>query len=197
MRFSKEHEEEKHHYMGGVKYLSVILGLGFTVGCILVMLCREDLLQDISLLDEDSLYLVRDSLMEGRAYFFYLLPRRTFVFGLLAIMWWYGIGKVALKLTGFFMGVKAGIWLQACLEQYYLKGILLWIFLYIPYIFFYLAAVLCGLTLCENRGDRYERVRLLSEKPWYFIVLTALFGIGVYLESMVHPVWLKSFLKVF
>ncbi|MCD7750871.1 MAG: hypothetical protein LUI10_03910 [Lachnospiraceae bacterium] len=197
MRYSQEHEEERYDHTGMGKRFSVIMGFGFTAGCVLVMLCGKNLLKDISLLDEDSLYLVRDSLVEGRAYLFYLLPRRVIVPGVLVLLWWYGVGNTGLKLTVFLVGLKAGIWLQACLEQYHLKGILLWIFLYIPYIFPYLAAILCGFALCEISKDRYERKRLLLEKTWLFIVVAVLFGFGLYLESMVHPVWLKSFLKVF
>ncbi len=197
MRVSQEREEEKYKRKGRATLFGMIMGLGFTLGCILVMLCRQTILQDIALLDVDSLYLVRDSVIAGHAYFFYLLPRRGFVFLVLALLWWYGAGGIGLKLTAFLMGAEAGIWLQACLEQYYLKGILLWIFLYIPYVFFYIAAVWLGLTICEADTDRPKRRRLLKEKPWLFAAVAVLFLIGLYLESEVHPVWLKSFLKVF
>ncbi len=197
MRASESHEEGHFSRAGQMKCFRIIMGMGFVSGSILVMLCRRKLLQDISLLDVDSLYLVRDSLVEGRAYFFYLLPRRLFVFAALLLLWWYGVGSAGLKLLGFLMGMEAGIWLQACLEQYRLKGILLWVFLYVPYIFFYLGAILLGLMICEAQGDRYERVRRLREKPWLFLAATALFLLGLYLESAVHPQWLKSFLKMF
>ncbi|MCD8326095.1 MAG: hypothetical protein LUC90_05240 [Lachnospiraceae bacterium] len=124
---SRQKTERKHFHL--------IMGIGFVLGCILVLLCKQKLLQDISLLDVDSLYLVRDSLIDGKSYFFYLLPRRAFVFGTVVLLWWYGVGSMGIKLTGFLMGMEAGIWLQACMEQYHLKGILLWVFLYIPFLF--------------------------------------------------------------
>ncbi|MCD8067811.1 MAG: hypothetical protein LUE87_02745 [Lachnospiraceae bacterium] len=178
---------------------SAIMGAGFGIGCMLVILCRQKLLQDISLLDVDSLYLVRDSLIEGKAYFFYLLPRRAFVFGAFVLLWWYGVGSLGLKLGGFLMGMEAGIWLQACVEQYHLKGVLLWVFLYIPYIFFYLGAILCGLMFCQTAGDAdvYEKRRAIRERPGFALAAAALFLAGLYLESAVHPAWLKNFLSVF
>ncbi|MCD7738260.1 MAG: hypothetical protein LUH58_04370 [Lachnospiraceae bacterium] len=179
------------------KRFSVIMGAGFVLGCILVILCRQKLLQDISLLDVDSLYLVRDSLIEGKSYFFYLLPRRVFAFGAFVLLWWYGVGSPGLKLGGFLMGVEAGIWLQACVEQYHLKGVLLWVFLYIPYIFFYLGAILCGLMFCQTSGDMYEKRRAIRERPGFALAAIVLFLTGLYLESTVHPVWLKNFLSVF
>ncbi len=197
MRVSENREEERSDRVVRMKQFRIIMGIGFILGSILVLLCKRKFLQDISLLDVDSLYLVRDSLVEGRAYFFYLLPRRVFEFGVLVLLWWYGVGSQGLKFFGFMMGMEAGIWLQACLEQYRLKGILLWVFLYVPYIFFYLGALLLGLMICETRGDRYEKSRMIREKPWIFLAVTALFAMGLYLESTVHPQWLKSFLSVF
>ncbi|MCD7805889.1 MAG: hypothetical protein LUH19_00935 [Lachnospiraceae bacterium] len=179
------------------KRFSAIMGMGFAAGCVLVLLCRGKLLQDLSLLDVDSLYLVRDSLISGKAYFFYLLPRRAFVFGVFALLWWYGVGSLGLRLGGFLMGMEAGIWLQACVEQYHLKGVLLWVFLYIPYIFFYLGAILCGLAFCRTTGDIYEKRRAIRERPGFALAAAVLFLLGLYLESTVHPVWLKHFLQVF
>ncbi|MCD8326086.1 MAG: hypothetical protein LUC90_05195, partial [Lachnospiraceae bacterium] len=65
------------------------------------------------------------------------------------------------------------------------------------YIFCYLGAIWCGLMFCRTSGDMYEKRRDIKERPGFALAAAVLFLAGLYLESVVHPVWLKSFLKVF
>lgn len=173
------------------------------IGCVLVSLALffvlgRDFFKGSSFLNPDSLQEIRDSVIDGNAFFWYILPRRLVFAGTGVFLWRKGYGRAAVYGLCAAVGGVMGGCLYACVSRYYLKGLFLWFLLYFPHMLFYAAALLCVLPFCTEKTDtKAERLRLLSHFWWALAGSVVLCGLGIYLESHVNTVLLQDFLQFF
>lgn len=171
---------------------------GFCLGFIVFWILGKDFAESNALLDIDALREVKDAAIDQQAFYAYVLHRRLFWFVLGIVFWWWRLGKYY---ACFLFGAGAfsmGACMYTALHRYYLKGLFLWIFLYVPQIFCYIGALLCVIWLARiPLHTKEEKWQFLYKNILFLLILCVLFGLGVYLESYVNTLLLQDFLTFF
>ena len=180
------------------KRWKLIYAAGFLLGFLLFAVLGRAFVEESALLDVNSLRGVKDAVIDKPAFLQYIFWRR--ILWLLAgvFVWWWGYGSLyiygLLGTCGFVMGAC----LQTCFIRYSLKGVMLWIFLYVPQVIFYAGAFFCGIILCTGVcKDKAEKIRFLWQNGLTVLGLACLYAIGIYCEGHLNVVLLQNYLQFF
>lgn len=154
--------------------------------------------EESALISVSALREIKDASIDCASFFEYISWRRIAVLALFFVLWWKNLGKWMLFVLTGWCGMTMGMSLYVCLLRYYLKGIFLWFFLYVPQILFYALALLCGLMLCSikasGKGEKLDHTAL------QYLLIAALLAMvlcGMYAESYWNVALLQDFLKIF
>lgn len=178
---------------------------GLVAGILIMNFGKGILLEDTGLLDEYTLYHMRDMAVDSSALFVYVLRRRFGKLAVLSIMATTYLGLIVCSGAAFWYGFLAGSFLAAGVLRFGVKGILLVLAGTMPQFLFYLPAFYVLLLWCE------EVYRSIYQKKGYvpdataptparrvlklLCVCIAVF-LGCVLESFANPAILMSFLKI-
>lgn len=182
----------------GIRKIKNLVLLLFATGFFCFLIFGGRFLDEISLLDSGSLKQIRDIEIDKSNFFRYLCLPHLCLLLICGVLWWNHWGKmVTYTLLGLMAG-SLGMCLAVSLVRYRLKGIVLWILLYFPHMFFYFLALICGIALCYNveRGHREKLNFLLQNITW---LLGALFSwlLGLYCECYIGSSLLQTYLQFF
>ena len=178
---------------GKMIYLASFL-FGFTI----FLMFGKSILEDNVLLNVNALREVKDSAIDKKDFFQYIVWRRLFLLGAAAFVWWKGFGKWFICGMLGYLGMSMGISMYTCLFRYHVKGIFLWVILYIPQMLFYMAAMVCFMLLIEEHlNDKQEKIKFVWKKWIAVLGGLAAYIFGIYAESYLNVPVLQSFLEFF
>ena len=181
-----------------IRKMKHLVFLFFAVGFFCFLIFGARFMEDVTLLETSSLKRLRDVGIEPKAFLEYLCVSHAVLFFLFAFCWWYQRGKVCTLAWISFGALKLGMCLAVSLIRYQLKGIWLWVLLYLPHTFFYVLALLCGMMLCQTRlSTRTEKVRFLLQNSLWILGILVSWGLGLYVECYVSSDLLRNYLKHF
>lgn len=186
-------------YKGSCAKAFKIICLGcFFAGFTLFFLLGEEFAGSNTLLDVAALCKVKDSMIDKKGFYTYILYRRSVFLILGLLFWWWRFGKYYVyTLTGA-CAFSMGGCMYTCLLRYSLKGLFLWCFLYFPHAFFYTGVLFCALLLCHTPfHTKKEKIRFLYQNILPAMLLLVLFGMGIYSEAYVNITLLQDFLAFF
>lgn len=181
-----------------IRKMKNLVLLFFVAGFFCFLILGARFVDDLSLLDSASLMRIRDVGVDKNDFFGYLCVSHLILFILFGFFWWYQWGKVCVYVWIAFGALKLGICLSIALIRYHLKGIVLWLILYLPHTFFYFLALFWGVMLCQNVNQKYtEKLRFLLQNIVLVMGVLISWALGIYLECYVSSDILKNYLQYF
>ncbi len=194
--------------------LIVIMGAGFILGLFLMNIGRKALLDNTDLLSEYTLYEMKYSVIDGSAFFWYVLQKRVGMVLVLALLSTTWLGMAATWACAAWLGVCGGMLVMASLLRYGLKGILLILVGLFPQGIVYLPVAILLLRwsyefcmtlyfpyrLSSNSitiGEDSAKGVLIRKKVLQLLILLGVVIIGCFLESYVNPMLVSNLLKIF
>lgn len=179
-------------------YFKVIGCIGMLLGICICLCMGKEAIQEMELLDTETLMAIRDESIEGSSFLQYILAKRMLIFVLGAVFWWWGFSRIYWYSIWLCYSASIGMCFYISLLRYPFSGLFLWFFLYMPHALCYIAALLCAMFLAAGRmKKREEKIIYL----WKHGVLLAIgifcYVIGIYCESYIHIALLQRFLQYF
>ena len=152
----------------------------------------------LPLFNSSSLIQVRDSVLHKELLLKYVLIRHLILLAIACALWWLQWGRKSLYLWLSLSGMKLGIAFAIAVVRYRVKGLLLWVILYMPHSIFYFLACMCGFKLCSSvmKTKEEKRYFLLRNIGWILGVLLA-WALGIYMECYVSSCMLRFYLQHF
>lgn len=190
---------------------------GLLLGILMMNFCKSTLLNDTGLLNEYTLYCMKNTDVNNSALFYFVLKERLGMVVVLVIMATTYLGIWVCGGLTFFMGTATGLYFSAAIIRYGMKGIFLVLACSFPHDLLYVPG-LVGLILWCNRiweliyyGKSFPLVKNRTEGIAGRIITTlggmgsilqlgliiAIFIMGCLLESYVAPYLFLSFLEKF
>lgn len=171
---------------------------GFFAGLLVFFIWGGNIISDTDLLTKEALKAIRDSTIDKKDFFEYVLAKRLLLFGLGVTLWWWGLCRLylyaALTIGSFMMGA----YLYMSLYRYPFTGIFLWFFLFFPHMIFYYVTMICGIMLKSGmHRSREEKIQYLWKNAWKVILLVLFYITGIYCESYLNVPLMQNFLKIF
>ncbi len=190
--------------------ISRIMLIGFVVGILIMNIGKKILLENTGLLSEYTLYDMKYSAIDCKAFFVYVLQKRIGLMLVLAVLSTTWLGMVAAWTGAAWLGISFGMLVMASLLRYGLKGILLvgtgmfpQVLIYFPVALFILQwsyEFYTAIYYPERLQTGQERVgknQLLRKKIIQFLLVTGVVIIGCILESYVNPILVLNLLNFF
>lgn len=204
-----------HH--AAEKKSRLLMGLasaGFFLGILLMNIGKKALLENTELLSEYTLYEMKDSNVDGNAFFWYVLRKRAGAALVLAVLSTTWLGLAAAFTCAVWLGASFGMLLTASVLRYGLKGILLILVGIFPQAILYFPAALYLLQWCYEfctvmyfphrvpkgafgMGEATDRNGMMRKKGVHFLLLLGVVIMGCLLESYVNPKLVSNLLKIF
>lgn len=173
---------------------------GFVLGTIFANLAYQNRGQDVAELQLFSLEAASSISIDGRDYFFYLLPRRLMGMAFLQVIGATALGTplviAELLMYGFFWGTFLGIvLLQNGIRGMFLFGVALLpqYLVYVP-AFFGMYTVICCMSGQVMRKNIFFGRKALQYCLWSVLFLTVVLW-GILLEAYVNPLFLQWIFK--
>lgn len=191
--------------------------IGLLLGILMMNLCKSTLLNDTGLLNEYTLYCMKNTDVNNSALFYFVLKERLGMVVVLVIMATTYLGIWVCGGLTLFVGVATGMLFTAAVLRYGMKGILLVFACSFPHDLLYIPGFIglilwCNrlweliyygksLTLGKNRTEK-DVGRILSilggmGSLLQIGLIIAIFIMGSLVESYVTPYIFLSFLKKF
>ncbi len=180
------------------KHWKWIYAAGLLLGFLVFAVLGKTLIMESGLLHVDSLREVKDAVIDRPAFLQYVFRRRLLWLFVGILAWWWGFGKwyIYALLGGY--GFVMGACLQTAMMRYSVKGIILWLFLYLPQAMFYLGVLFCGIILCNGvYKTRAEKITILLQKWLIILCMAVLYAMGIYCEGNLNVVLLQNYLQFF
>lgn len=170
----------------------------FFAGFMVFLILGKGFLDNLMLLNVNSLREIKDCSIDKAAFFQYICWRRMLVLAAGFLFWWWGFGKWfaygVLGCAGFSMGAC----MYTCLLRYHFKGIFLWIFLYFPHVLFYAVVLICGMILSTGVFRiKAEKLKFLWQNGLWELLLLILLALGIYSEGYINVALLQNYLQFF
>ena len=192
------------------RLLSRIMLAGFVGGMLIMNIGKKVLLENTGLLSEYTLYDMKYAVIDGNAFFGYVLQKRMGMVLVLAVLSTTWLGMAATWTCAAWLGVSFGMLVMASLLRYGLKGILLvgtGIFpqalIYFPVALFMLqwSYEFCTAIYYPERlrtgQEALGKKQLLRTKIIQLFCVLGVVIIGCVLESYVNPTLVLNLLKIF
>lgn len=194
------------------KLLVVIMAAGFIAGLFFMNIGKKALLDNTGFLSEYTLYEMKYSVVDGNAFFAYLLRKRVGSVLALAVLSTTWLGLAAAFSAAAWLGISFGMLFMAALLRYGAKGCLLILVGVLPQAIFYLPAVvyllcwsheLCTVMYFPHRAKKSgyaeaaDKNSMLRKKGMELLCLLAVVIIGCLLESYVNPKLVLNLLRIF
>ncbi|HKM33193.1 MAG TPA: stage II sporulation protein M [Lachnospiraceae bacterium] len=206
--FLKKNFEKKN------RALILIMGAGFLLGLFLMNIGKKALLENTDLLSEYTLYEMKYAVIDGNAFFWYVLQKRVGMVLILALLSTTWLGMAATWAYAAWLGVCGGMLVMAALIRYGLKGIFLILVGLFPQGIIYFPVVILLLhwsyefcmtlyfpyrlsTNSISIGEDSTKGVLIRKKVLQLLILLGVVIIGCFLESYVNPKLVLSLLKIF
>lgn len=187
--------------------LATLFMVGVFAGMFFMNLGKSILLENTGLLDEYTLYHMKDMTVDGSALFYFILRKRMGSVLMLAVLATTYLGVVACGAVVLWYGMCAGAFLGAAVIRYGIKGIFLMVVGMFPQYLLYVPAMMGLLYWCRNiyrmiyldRSCGWDGAKpfILPKSILQLVVLVILFLIGCVLESFLNPLLVKGFLGIF
>lgn len=181
--------------------------VGLFGGMIIMNLGKSILLENTGLLDEYTLQQIEAMTVEHSAFFYFVLKERFSKAIVLAILSTTYLGMVICIGTVWWYGMCIGAFLAGSVIRYGFKGVLLVCISIFPHYLFYIPAIIALFAWCEKlyRTIYYEQRQGRGKNGQYgflryllqFMGIVIALLIGVFLESFLNPILLKSMLRFF
>uniref|UniRef100_UPI004056AC85 stage II sporulation protein M n=1 Tax=Acetatifactor sp. TaxID=1872090 RepID=UPI004056AC85 len=165
------------------------------------------LLENTGLLDEYTLYHMKNMTVDSGALFYYVLRKRFVSVIILAVLATTYLGSVACGVVSCWYGICAGAFLGAVVIRYGIKGILLMAAGMFPQYLVYIPAMIGLLYWCRNV---YKMIYLERTCGWdgakpfvlpksilQLVMLMILFLVGCIFESFLNPFCVRGILHLF
>lgn len=189
----------------------LLFAAGVFWGFALMYAGRGVLLENTGMLNEQALREMKNSMVYGDSFFWYVLQRRVglvLLVGLLSTTW---LGLAASFCCTAWLGTALGMLLMAAMLRYGIKGILLVLIGMLPQAVVYVPAIVwllkwssefCMTLYYPDRlpgeaGSALQRTGLLKKRVVQYAVLLGVVITGCLLESYVNPKLVSAFLKIF
>lgn len=206
--YLKKHNDSKN------RVLFLIMGAGFLLGLFLMNFGKKALLDNTDLLSEYTLYEMKYTVIDGNAFFWYVLQKRVGMVLVLALLSTTWLGMAATWACAAWLGVCGGMLVMASILRYGLKGIVLILvglfpqgIVYFPVIFLLLQwsyqfclTLYFPYRLSTNNLSAVEESAkgiLIRKKVLQLLALLGVVIIGCFLEGYVNPKLVISLLKIF
>lgn len=191
---------------GKISFLTLFTA-GVFAGMVFVNLRKSIWLDNTGLLDEYTLYHMKDMAVDNSALFYYVLRQRVGQLLVLAVLSTTYLGLAACSAMALWYGVCAGAFLATAVLRYGMKGIFLVLTGIFPQYLLYIPAMIALLYWCRyvyrmiyldrTYGGDVEKRFLLPKCLLQLLGILAVFVVGCVLESFLNPFLLKGFLKIF
>lgn len=208
MFFLKKNYEKKN------RALIFIMGVGFLLGLFLMNIGKKALLENTDLLSEYTLYEMKYTVIDGNAFFWYVLQKRVGMVLILALLSTTWLGMAATWACAAWLGACGGMLVMAALIRYGIKGILLILVGLFPQGIIYFPVIILLLhwsyefcitlyfpyrlsTNSISIGEDSAKGVLIRKKVLQLLILLGVVIIGCFLESYVNPKLVISLLKIF
>ncbi len=182
----------------------LVYGISFVIGFFLFAIWGKEFAEENGLLSVEALRAVKDTMLDKAAFFRYVFWRRVLWLFLFVFAWWWGYGRWYIYGLFAFSGFAMGACLQTALLRYSVKGLTLWIFLYLPYAIFYGGAFFFAMLLCKKEQQELQGVRERGKRLQFLLQnILSIAGIllmtilGIYGEACVNPGLLRNYLQYF
>lgn len=191
---------------GGKLPFGALFLAGILLGIFVMNLGKNVILENSSLLNEETLYRVKYMTVDNHALFRYVLRKRLALVLILGVLATTYLGIPVCMATAFWYGMSSGAFLAVLTARYGLKGVLFALAGIFPQYLLYVPAMAILLTWCVDinrsiyfKGYREkENIRYLlpTRIVRYFLVIVIVI-LGCMVEAFCNPGILMAFLKVF
>lgn len=193
---------KKHHVREIL--ISGVFFAGFLLGILFVNLWGNTYLKDYHFLDEDTLTMIRQTQVDARSLFFYVLLSRGKCFALFWLLGYTILGIPAVLLLLGWLGFSTGVFGCLSVIHLHLVGVLFYLAALLPQVCFYAPMVWMAAGAVYDRGViRFQKKNFLEsgrkEKSYTrtMLLCLALLLPGAALESCVNPWLLKQTVEYF
>lgn len=184
-------------------FLIFLASFGF--GVLMMYVGKTFLLESTGLLDEYTLYYMKQMSVDSNALFAYVMRERIGEMVLVAILSTTYLGLVVCAATTIWYGVALGAYFATLSIRYGMKGLLLAIVGIFPQYLFYLPIIFIFLMWCEslNRSIYFSNSLSLNsgmdivKKILQLALMIAVTIIGCGFEGYVNHYLVNGFLKIF
>ncbi len=183
--------------------------MGMIIGIVLVILCRNKLLTDISIFNEEWILCMQNTIIENKSLFLYILFKRLKELGFMFLLSTTFAGIVCIYGYVSAMGAGLGALMAILCLRYGMKGLIMMLAAIFPQVLVYLPAFLFLFHMCYLlcvklyfphkdywKGSGTTKVFLFKNIIYISIALIVVI-IGVLLESYVNPQFIFSLIKNF
>lgn len=184
-----------------------IFVVSFIFGILMMSVGKTVLLESSGLLDEYTLYYMKQMSVDSNALFSYVLRERIGEMVLVAILSTTYLGIVVCAGMTVWYGVALGAFFATLFIRYGMKGLLLALTSIFPQYIFYLPTIFIFLMWCEalNRSIYFTNTLSLgrgsgmeiAKKIFQLAVMISVTIIGCGFESYVNHYLVNAFLKIF
>lgn len=187
-----------------IRLSKLLFAAGVFFGLVLMYAGRSVLLEHTELLSENTLRQMKDTVVEGDCFFWYVLPKRVgmvLLVGILSTTW---LGLAVGPCCTVWLGTSLGMLFMASMLRYGIKGILLLLVGMLPQAAAYVPAIIWLLKWSREfcmtlyYPDRLPRQNSTLKKR--AVQYSAILGVvitGCLLESYVNPILVSGLLKIF
>lgn len=177
---------------------------GFLLGILFVNLWGNTYLKENQILNESTLFSIKNTEIDQQALFIHILLQRGKAFLLLGLLGHTAVGIPVLAVSLGWIGFAAGMFLSVFVIRMRLLGILLFLASVLPQAFVYAPLIWMMAEAIMERGIRRFRSRKAveawnGEKPYMQTMglCAALLLVGILLESSAGPWLLKQAVNYF
>lgn len=184
-----------------------IFVISFMIGMLMMNIGKTILLENTGLLDEYTLYYMKQMSVDSNALFSYVLRERIGEMVLIVVLSTTYLGIVVCAGMTIWYGVALGAFFATLFIRYGMKGLLLALTSIFPQYIFYLPTMMVFLMWCEalnrsiyftntftiGRGNRLE----IAKKIVQLAIMVFVIIIGCGFEGYVNHYLVNGFLKIF